>query len=78
MDKGDERKQTFDEASKSLSMTSKPGSHKYSGISIEDTYLLAMRRPAYRRHDPYPGFRTELENRVDDGKGKGTSETTQR
>ena len=40
---------------------------------MEDTYLLAMRGPAYRRHDSYPGFRTELENRVGDAKGKGTS-----
>ena len=54
----------------------KTRAHHYSGISMADTYLLAMRRPAYSRHDLYPGFRTELENRVDDGKGKGTSETT--
>jgi hypothetical protein len=27
----------------------------------------------YRRHDSYLGFRTELENRVGDAKGKGTS-----
>ena len=31
------------------------------------------RRPVYRWHDSYPGFRTELENRVVDDKGKGTS-----
>src|SRR5437868_15371876 len=37
------------------------------------TYLLAMRGPAYRRHDSYVGFRTELENRAGDGKGKRTS-----
>ena len=36
---------------------------------MEDTYLPAMRCPAYRGHDSYPGFRMELENRVDDGKG---------
>ena len=29
--------------------------------------------PVYRRHDSYLGFRTELENRVGDAKGKGTS-----
>jgi hypothetical protein len=40
---------------------------------MEGTYLLAMRCPVYRRHDSYPGFRTELENRVGDAKGKGTS-----
>jgi len=37
---------------------------------MEGTYLLAMRGPAYRRHDSYLGFRTELENRVGDAKGK--------
>jgi|ERR1700757_1463408 hypothetical protein len=40
---------------------------------MEGTHLLAMRGPVYRRHDSYPGFRTELENRVGDDKGKGTS-----
>src|SRR5260370_8718520 len=40
---------------------------------MADTYLLAMRGPADRRHDSYVGFRTELENRAGDGKGKGTS-----
>jgi len=32
-----------------------------------------LRCPVLRRHDSYPGFRMELENRVGDGKGKGTS-----
>jgi len=40
---------------------------------MEGTYLLAMRGPVFRRHDSYPGFRTELENRVGDAKGKGAS-----
>jgi hypothetical protein len=40
---------------------------------MEGTYLLAVRCPVYRRHDSYPGFRTELENRIGDEKGKGTS-----
>jgi hypothetical protein len=31
--------------------------------------------PVYRRHDSYLGFRTELENRVGDAKGKGTKWT---
>jgi len=31
--------------------------------------------PVYRRHDSYLGFRTELENRVGDAKGKGTKGT---
>ena len=56
-------------------MTSKPGLHHCSGMSMEDTCLLAMRCPVYRRRDPDPGFRTELENLVGDGKGKGTSGT---
>jgi hypothetical protein len=50
-------------------MTPKPGFPPCSGSSMEGTYLLAMRCPVYRRHDSYPGFRTELENRVGDGKG---------
>src|SRR6516162_8059051 len=40
---------------------------------MEGSYLLAMRRPVYRRHDFYLGFRTERENRVGDAKGKVTS-----
>jgi hypothetical protein len=48
------------------------------GNSMEGTYLLAMRGPVYRRHDSYLGFRTELENRVGDVKGKGTSGRTTR
>jgi hypothetical protein len=56
-------------------MTPKPGSPPYPGSSMEGTYLLAMRGPAYRRHDSYLGFRTELENRVGDAKGKGTKWT---
>jgi hypothetical protein len=41
---------------------------------MADTYLPAMRCPVYRRRDPDPGFRTELENLIGDAKGKGTSE----
>ena len=40
---------------------------------MEETYLLAMWCPVYRRRDSNPGFRTELENLVGDVKGKGTS-----
>src|SRR6266566_8272259 len=54
-------------------MTPKPGFPPWPGSSMEGTYLLAMRGPVYRRHDSYLGFRTELENRVGDAKGKGTS-----
>src|SRR3954462_11686487 len=53
--------------------TPKPGLHPCSGMSMEGTCLLAMRCPVYRRRDPEPGFRTELETLVGDGKGKGTS-----
>ena len=53
--------------------TPKPGPPLCPGSSMEGTYLLAMRGPAFRRHDSYLGFRTELENRVGDGNGKGTS-----
>ena len=45
---------------------------------MEETYLLAMRCPVYRRRDSNPGFRTELENLAGDGKGKGTSGRTVR
>jgi hypothetical protein len=51
----------------------KPGLSPCPGMSMKGTYLLVMRGPVYRRHDSYPGFRTELENRVGDAKGKGTS-----
>src|SRR5271167_2404769 len=51
-------------------MTPKPGFPPCPGISMEGTYLLAMRGPAYRRHDSYLGFRAELENRVGAVKGK--------
>ena len=45
---------------------------------MAETYLLAMRRPVQRRRESSPGFRTELENLVGDGKGKGTSGSTMR
>src|SRR5262245_57013280 len=41
--------------------------------SIEATYLPIMRCPVYKRRDANPGSRMELENRVGDDKGKGTS-----
>src|SRR5512146_1419638 len=53
--------------------TSKPELPACSGISMEGTYLLAMRCPVYRRRDSHPGFRTELENLVGDVKGEGPS-----
>jgi hypothetical protein len=45
---------------------------------MEETYLLAMRCPVYRRRDSNLGFRAELENLAGDGKGKGTSGSTAR
>ena len=45
---------------------------------MEETCLLVMRCPVYRRRDSIPGFRTELENLVCDGKGKGASGRTAR
>jgi len=40
---------------------------------MEETCLLAMRCPVWRRRESNPGFCTELENLVCDGKGKGPS-----
>ncbi len=40
---------------------------------MEGTCLLAMRCPVQSRRESDPGCRTELENLVGDGKGKGAS-----
>ena len=40
---------------------------------MEDTYLLTMRCPVYRRRDSHSGSRTELETLIGDVKGKRTS-----
>jgi hypothetical protein len=40
---------------------------------MEDTYLLAMWCPVYKRRDSHSGFRTELETLIGDAKGKRTS-----
>ena len=45
---------------------------------MEETYLLAMRCPVYRRRESILGFRTELENLAGDDKGKGTSGSSAR
>ena len=45
---------------------------------MEGTYLPTMWCPAYRRHESYPGFRTELESLVGDDKGESTSGGTTR
>ena len=53
--------------------TSKPELPARAGRSTAATYLLAVRCPEYRGRDSSLGFRTELENLVCDGKGKGAS-----
>jgi len=53
--------------------TSEPGLPFNSGKSMREACLPLMRRPVYRRRDSNLGFRTELENLADDGKGKGAS-----
>src|SRR6266853_3206087 len=53
--------------------TSEPELPARAGRSTEATYLLAVRCPVYRGRDSSLGFRTELENLVCDGKGKGAS-----
>src|SRR5215471_18703047 len=53
--------------------TPKLGLAWYPRRSIEATYLPIMRCPVHRRRDSNPGSRMELENRVGDDKGKGTS-----
>ena len=40
---------------------------------MEDTYLLTMQCPVYRRRDSHSGSRTELETLIGDAKGKRTS-----
>jgi hypothetical protein len=45
---------------------------------MEESYLLSMRCPVYRRRDSNTGSRAELETLVGDGKGKGTSGETMR
>ena len=40
---------------------------------MEVTYLLTMRCPVYRRREFQLGFRMELENLIEDAKGKRTS-----
>jgi hypothetical protein len=56
----------------------KPGHTLCLGNSMEGTCLLAMRCPVQSRRESDPGFRTELENLVGSGKGKGSSGRTAR
>src|SRR5271166_2965211 len=73
MDERDERKRSSDDASKRTWTASKPGSASCSGISVEDTYLLTMWCPVFRRRDSHLGFRMELETLAGHAKGKGSS-----
>jgi hypothetical protein len=54
-------------------MTSKPELPPCSGKSMEDTYLLTMRCPVFRRRDSHLGFRMELETLAGHAKGKSSS-----
>ena len=73
MDERDERKRISDDASKGSWTTSKPEFPPCSGKSMEDTCLLTMRCPVFRRRDSHLGFRMELETLDGHAKGKGTS-----
>jgi hypothetical protein len=47
-------------------------------MSMEETCLLTMWCPVYRGRESHPGFRMELENLIEDAKGKRTSGITVR
>jgi hypothetical protein len=55
----DGRKSSAVDVSKTVQMTSKPGPHHSSGMSLGDTRVLPGRRPAYRQHDPGQGSSME-------------------
>src|SRR5262245_20811589 len=50
-----------------------PDRGQCAGKAWRISYLLAMRRPVYRRRDSHSGSLTELGNLAGDAKGKGTS-----
>jgi len=52
---------------------SEPGVGTASGISSGGVLILPERRPACRRREAQPGFRTERENLFSDAKGEVTS-----
>jgi hypothetical protein len=54
-------------------MTSKPGTATISGMSIAETYLLAMWCPVYGWRESNLGLGTEPENLFGGAKGKGPS-----
>lgn len=47
-------------------------------MSMEESCLLTMWCPVYRRRESHSGFRMELENLIEDTKGKRTSGNTVR
>ena len=56
----------------------KTGAPPLSGISMAETWLLAMRCPGYRWRDSSLGSGMELENLLGGDKGKGTSGSSAR
>jgi hypothetical protein len=70
VDRRDECKRSSDEASKTAKTTLKT---RACTMSWDKHDYWSCGCPVYRRHDSYPGFRMELENRVGDAKGKGPS-----
>jgi hypothetical protein len=73
MDTRDERKRTSDDASKRFLKGIGTGVAPLLWDQRGRYLLTGHAASAYRRHESYPGFRTELENRVGDVKGKGAS-----
>jgi len=55
----DGRESSAVDVSKTVQMTSKPGSHHNPGMSLGGARLLPRRRPAYRQHDPDQGASME-------------------
>lgn len=70
MNKRDERKQTFDEASRIGYQLSKPRYLAVIGKSVVITCLLATWQPLLKRHDFYSGLFVEHGNSPVDAKRK--------
>ena len=70
MDKRDERKRTFEEASRKRYLLSKPRHLAVLGTSITVTCLLVMRQSLLRRHDFYLGLFVERRKPQVNAKGK--------
>ena len=63
-----------DDAPRRQYMLSKPRNVEFSGISIAETYLLAMRQPLWRGHEFFPGLFTERRKPHGNIKGKHQAE----